>query len=220
MPRPPGAKNADHDATRAQLARAAAAALLDEAGQPRSLNALAAAVGASVPTLKHYFGDHDGVIAAALAQSQADAEVHLAAQRDPGPLPLGPSVEACLAAVVAGWSVGVGALFSAGLSLGLGHAARGPLAVDHLLEPTLQAVEARLAVHAARGELRPGADLRTAALALLSPLLLALLHQEALGGARCRPLDLAEFGRRHVEGWVGGWGAAGGGGGGGGGGGV
>jgi AcrR family transcriptional regulator len=207
MPRPPGARNADHDEVRARLARAAALALLDGAGQPRSLNALAAAVGASVPTLKHYFGDHDGVVAAALAQSRADGEVHLAWQRDPGPLPLAESVAACCAAIEAGWAFGVGALFTAGLSLGLGHAARGPMAVTHLLEPTLQAVEARLAVHAARGELRPGADLRAAALALLSPLLLALLHQGALGGDRCRPLDLGAFGEAHRRAWLAGWGS-------------
>jgi AcrR family transcriptional regulator len=207
MARPPGVRNADHDTTRAALARAAAGALLDGEGQPRSLNGLAAAVGVAVPTLKHYFGDHDGVVAAALAQARADGEVHLAALRHPGALPLAESVAAHCAAVAAGWQVGVGALFTAGLSLGLGHAARGPAAIDHLLEPTLVALEARLAVHAARGELRPGADLRVAALSLLSPLLLALLHQGPLGGARCRPLELGAFSAAHQAGWLAGWAA-------------
>lgn len=208
MARPPGARNADHDHTRAALARAAAGALLDPAGQPRSLNALAAAVGVAVPTLKHYFGDHDGVVDAALAQARADGERHLASQRHPGGLRLPDSVDVYCAAVEGGWQVGVGALFTAGLSLGLGHAARGPAAVNHLLEPTLQALEARLGVHADRGELRAGADLRMASLALLSPLLMALLHQGPLGGAGCRPLDVGAFSAAHRAAWLAGWGAA------------
>ena len=76
-----------------------------------------------------------------------------------------------------------------GLQIGLGHATLGPAYVSELLEPTLQAFEARLALHVARGELHV-ADLRQAALALLGPIVLALLHQRELGGQRCRPLDL------------------------------
>jgi AcrR family transcriptional regulator len=181
--------------------------LVDEQGRARSFNGLAAEVGASVPTLKHYFGDYEGVVVAALDQARADGEVHLAAQRDPGPLRLAESVAAYCAAVEAGWALGVGALFTSGLSLGLGHAALGPATVDHLLEPTLRSLEARLMVHAGRGELRAGVDVRAAALALLAPLLLALLHQQALGGAQCRPLDLSAFGEAHRAGWLAGWGA-------------
>lgn len=206
MSRPIGTRNAEYDEIRTRLARALAGALMDEQGEARSLNSLAQVVGVSVPTLKHYFGDYDGIIAAAFAQSRADGEIHLARQRDPGELPLRESIGACCAAIELGWKLGVGALFTAGLSLGLGQAARGPLAIDHLLEPTLQAVEARLAAHQSRGELGPEVDLRAAALSLLSPLLLALLHQQALGGNRCRPLDLPGFSRTHQECWLRGWG--------------
>ncbi|WP_437929371.1 hypothetical protein WMF37_08890 [Sorangium sp. So ce291] len=54
----------------------------------------------------------------------------------------------------------------------------------------------RLARHVAAGELAP-CDLRHAALALLGPLLLALLHQGPLGGRVCGPLDLDAFAATH-----------------------
>jgi hypothetical protein len=41
----------------------------------------------------------------------------------------------------------------------------------------------------------------------ISAALLALLHQQALGGARCRPLELSAFGEAHRAGWLAGWGA-------------
>ena len=41
-----------------------------------------------------------------------------------------------------------------------------------------------------------------AALTLLSPVLLALLHQDALHGRRCRPLDVEAFVHTHVRSWL------------------
>ena len=91
-----------------------------------------------------------------------------------------------------GWRFGVGRLYQGGLALGLGDGRLGPAYVDNLLEPLLQAVEARLAKHHAWGEARVEHP-RFAALQLVSPLVLALLHQDGLGGAECRPLDLDAF---------------------------
>lgn len=204
MPRPPGRRNAGYEARRAALAARLAPALVDGSGQPSSLRELAAAASVSVPTLRHYFGDLDGAVRAALAEAERGAAHYLTWMADPGELSLADSLAAVEARLRAGWGHGLGTLFGAALTHGLGHAARGPAVVDHVLEPTLQALEARLAVHHARGELPP-LDLRAAALTFLSPLLLALLHQQGLGGAACRPLDLDAFADAHLHGWLSGW---------------
>lgn len=205
MARPTGTRNPGYDARRAAMASAMVAALVDDAGAPSSLSALATAAGVSVPTLKHYFGDHDGAVRAALQAAEEAGAVYVARLRDPGDAALADSLAGLAAELVAGWPHGLGALFSGAFTQGLGHAARGPAVVDHLLEPTLQGLEARLAVHRDRGELPADVDLRAAGLAFLSPLLLALLHQHGLSGATCRPLDLHAFAREHTASWVRGW---------------
>jgi hypothetical protein len=70
--------------------------------------------------------------------------------------------------------------------------------VTLLLEPMLQVGELFLQRHIDLGELQP-CDVRQAALMLQGPLVLGLLHQENLSGARCRPLDLDAFINAHVE---------------------
>ncbi len=45
-------------------------------------------------------------------------------------------------------------------------------------------------------------DARVAALALLSPVLMALFHQHQLQGRRCRPLDLEVFIERRLDGFM------------------
>ena len=77
----------------------------------------------------------------------------------------------------------------------------GPAYINEILEPTLKAVEARLARHRAEGELR-SCDLRHAALALIAPPLLALLHQGELFGSLCRPLDINAFLKDHLDGFL------------------
>jgi hypothetical protein len=67
-----------------------------------------------------------------------------------------------------------------------------------VLEPTLQALEHRLKNYVAQGVV-VDCDTRHAALMLLSPLLLALLHQHDLGGTRCRPLAIPALIDEHVR---------------------
>ena len=202
MARPLGRRNADFEEKREQLALSLSTALLDDAGMPASLAALAGAAGVSVPTLKHYFGDHDGAVRASLAAAERAGAEHLERARRPGHLKLARSMRIFASDFVEGWRVGVGALVAGALTHGIGRTTRGIAAVEHVLEPTLQALEARLAVHAERGELREGTDLRVAALALVSPLVLAMLHQEQLSGAQCRPLELPTFLEALVTGWL------------------
>lgn len=183
--------------------------LVDDAGLPASLGSIATALGVTPPTLRHYFGDYDGVVQAALAESQRQGQTHIDAMTHPGRKRLAASMREVADSFLVGWRAGVGQLFTAAFVHGLGHEVRGMAAIEHLLEPTLQSIEARLAVHAERGELMDdGADqLRVAALAFASPIVLALLHQHGLSGSRCRPLDLEGFLAAHTRAWVRGWGA-------------
>jgi AcrR family transcriptional regulator len=171
-----------------------------------SLRELAGAAGVSVPTLRHYFGDRDGVVRAALTRMAELGAAHVSRARvEATDQALGPSLRWLLGEVVLGWGYGVGAMWSSGLQESLGHGTLGPAFVDDLLEPTLQATEARLAVHQARGELDAEADVRHAALQLVCPVLMGLLHQDPLGGAACRPLDVDAFLDDHVARFVRAW---------------
>ena len=64
------------------------------------------------------------------------------------------------------------------------------------LEPILRAVEDRLSVHRERGDIGEGHDLRSAAILLVSPILLTYAHQAPLGGARQHPTDLRDLARQ------------------------
>lgn len=189
MGRPEGRTNADFEAKREALALGLLGALTRD-GAGASLRELAAACGVTPPTLRHYFGDRVGCVRAALATARRLGAEHLlrTACADLGDAPT--ALRSALEELHRGWvDHGVGRINELGLQSGLGDAALGPVYLDEVLEPTLQAFEARIAIHVARGELQV-ADPRQAALALVGPIVLALLHQHELGGRRCRPLDL------------------------------
>lgn len=205
-----GSKHPEHGRRREALLDAAMPRLVADHGGT-SFNELAAHLEVSVPTLRHYFGDRAGLVAAALRRQAHHARPHLGRAATPSSPDLAASLAQYLGELAAAWRMfGVGRLFAAGLTMGLADGAAGPAYLDGVLEPTLAAVESRLRRHAEAGALRCGPDdadeLRAAALALVSPALLALLHQDALGGATCRALDVAAFMRTHVAAFVRAWG--------------
>ncbi|MCB9689180.1 MAG: TetR/AcrR family transcriptional regulator [Alphaproteobacteria bacterium] len=205
MPRPKGRRNHRFEERRREIAGRIGQRLIAPDGARASLRELAAAAGVSLPTLRHYFGDRDGVLAAAVEELGRTGAFWLQATRSVNTeLALGPSMRWLLDMFAIGWERGVGTMMSSGLAAGLESDVVGPAVVDALLEPMLQATETRLAEHAARGEVQ--GDLRHAALALVCPALLALMHQHGLRGASCRPLDLARFLDEHTERFVLGWG--------------
>lgn len=198
MSRPIGRRNADYEEARARLLERLQPALLRPGGAELSFSEMAEAAGVSAATLRHYFRSRDQLLTAVLEalHSAGLPFLHSAAT-----LPIEgvrASLEWLLLQVAQGWRFGVGAIHALGLSAGLGHQQLGPSYVGEILEPTLQAAEARLARHVATGELEQ-CDLRHAALELLSPLVLGLLHQDNLLGVRCRPLDLDRFLTEHLE---------------------
>jgi len=210
MGRARGTRNQDYGATREALAARLLAAVVGSGAQT-SLHELARVAGVSIPTLKHYFGDRSGAVAAALTSVRTSAAGRIAAIADPGRLRLAGSLRAVGSGLAAAWvPAGVGKLFTSGMSAGLFDAVAGPGYLDGVLEPTVRAMEARLRVHARRGELDVEADdelgLRTAALAFLSPLLVALIHQHGLSGTVVRPLPMKRFLDLHVRRFVAGYG--------------
>jgi AcrR family transcriptional regulator len=192
MTRPLGTRNLQFEDRRQALLRKAGMRLALQNGDAPSFRELALACGVSVATLRHYFGNRETLIKELFALHLEVGRRHLQnAERQPNEHE---SIEASLRDVLErisrGWTTGfLGSLHRIGLSEGLRHP---QTALDYLvdvLEPTLQALEKRLQASIEHG-LIIECDTRHAALALVSPLLLALLHQHDLGGTRCRPLSV------------------------------
>ncbi len=192
MGRPRGKRNEGNEERRIALCRAIVPALLD-AGRPATLKHMAAAADVSVPTLRHYFGDRTDVVEAVLEQAHRDAAPYLETAFPEG-VCVQSALRSYLCSVAVGWrTTPLGTLFVGGLAAGLERPRLGHAVVDYVLEPTLQTLEARLARYVAQGRIDPGTEVRHAALQLLSPLLVALIHQHDLDGSSCRPLEIVAF---------------------------
>jgi AcrR family transcriptional regulator len=193
-----GSRNAGYEEARLALARRVRPSLLKADGVRASLRELARAGDVSVATLKHYFGDRPGVLRAVMETIRIDGAPYMAQASLPVPGDLRASLETFLRRIISVWERHrVGAMHAAMLAEGLSSPALGPEYVTLMLEPFLQTGEALLRGHVEQGELQR-CDVRHAALTLLGPVLLGLLHQDSLGGARCRPLALVELVPAHV----------------------
>ena len=192
MGRAKGSRNKDFEDARRTIAGSVLRHASGHPGDAPSFRELARIAEVTPNTLRHYFPSRDAVFVAALASAHEEGAVHL--ERASGAGVAIPALEASIREYLeyfaAGFRHGVGHLIAFGLGAGLGNDVVGPAFLNSVLEPTLAALECRLDLHAKRGELVP-CDVRLAALSLLSPLLVGLLHQQPLGGARCRPLAIA-----------------------------
>ncbi|HSN97316.1 MAG TPA: TetR/AcrR family transcriptional regulator [Candidatus Nanopelagicales bacterium] len=197
MSRPPGRRNADFDASREQILDRIVHTVVNRPDRS-SFAELAQMSGLSRTTLRHYFGNREALLCALLEHMATLGDRAEAAYPDAPEQPLLASLRQGLEQLVFAWRVGVGALFAAGLIWGLGNEKLGPAYVRSLLEPLLMRFERRLLARLrARGMSERQA--RHAALALVSPVVLALLHQDALHGAECRPLDIDAFIDEHLD---------------------
>jgi hypothetical protein len=141
------------------------------------------------------------LIKAVFANALEGASVHLQRARstEHEGEALEPALASFLQRVVKGWTTGqVGSLHRIGLAEGLRNPGTGLDYLVDVLEPTLQALETRLRGYVAQGVV-VDCDPRHAGLMLLSPIILALLHQHDLGGTRCRPLDINALIDEHVR---------------------
>lgn len=199
MGRPAGRQNADYEASREALLERLAAQVVQPHGAQASLRELARAAGVTPPTLHHYFGTREDVLEAVLKHLRSRGERFLEmAANFPVRGGVKASLQWLLSSLVMGWQAAVGAIHGLGFSAGLGDERLGPAYVNEVLEPTLQATEARLKRHIEAGELER-CDVRHAALELIAPVVLGLFHQDNLFGSRCRPLELEPFLRDHLK---------------------
>lgn len=174
-------------------------------GPDASQRALAEAAGTTISVLRRRFGDRDGLIDAIAAQIAAGSSPYRAIAATPQSEQVGPAVRAHLEIVLLAWRQhGVDRVILTGLAEGLRSPRRGRAFVNHTLEPTLQTTEQLLDTLIAAGKMAP-VDTRAAALALASPLILALIHQEGLDGANCRPLDVHALLNEHTNRWLTAW---------------
>jgi AcrR family transcriptional regulator len=191
-----GSRNVDFEVSKAAIVERVAEFVVQNPG-PHSYRSLAAATGLTTNAVRHYFGDVNSLVAEALRllHSKAEPMLRRAATEVQGDL-AGACNDFCLS-IVFGWRAGLGAIHRLGMTYGLTAEGFGPHYLDDVLEPTLLTAEARFARLVADGVM-PATDLRAAAISLVSPVLVALMHQDAFGGAKTRPLDVMAFARWHA----------------------
>lgn len=200
-----GAKNADHELKRDEMIAQIAPHVMQAAPERPSMREMARAAGISVNNLRHYFGTREQLIEAVFEHLGRAGEPYIRQAMQWAELPPTQGLALFLHALEGAWTPQqLGGLHLSGISEGLGSPALGPAYVEHLLEPTLAVAERMLERWHDRGLLRID-EPRVAALALLSPLVLALLHQRGLGGTRCRPLEFGPMIERHVQAFIRGW---------------
>ena len=209
MARTRGARNEGFEDRRIALIAALRTRLRAD-GPPPSMRELAAAADVSVPTLKHYFADREGVVRAVMEDelvsgSEANGPLEVAAT------PSGPfaqSVRDLLQHADEGFEYGgLTDAHAVGLAEGGRSAALGADYLRLALDPTIEAFADRLRAHQANGEMRADADARVAAVQLLSPLVVARLHQDRFGGRQTNPIDLAAMLDQQAEAFVRGYAA-------------
>jgi AcrR family transcriptional regulator len=199
MPRTTGARNSDYELARDRLLDAVIPRLTAAAAERPSFRELADHAQVSVSTLRHYFSDREGLVIAAFTRMHDLGREHMESSVLLASLPVEEALRAYAENLLMGWMhFGVGAMLSTALAEGMNQPRLGPAYVQELLEPMIQGCEALLAGLIEAGSLPP-LDTRLGAIQLISPLFIALLHQDTLGGVACRPLELSAFVPAHVR---------------------
>jgi AcrR family transcriptional regulator len=199
MARTKGSQDADYTVKRAVLIQRLKEHLLESGSQRSSFSEMAAAAEVSIPTLRHYFRNRSGVVTAVLDDFHR-AGARYIEQTGNADLPFARSMEEAGETLLAGYRLGrLDRVHKLGLTEGMGEPDLGRAYLNAILEPALQAIEARLSKHQLRGEMKVDASPRHAALALVAPLLLGALHQKVLGGEDVRPMHLEDLARDHIR---------------------
>jgi AcrR family transcriptional regulator len=192
LPRAKGVKNADYPLKRRDLLDRMLPRFARLDLERPSLRQLAAAADVTAPTLQHYFGDRTGVVAALFEEHRRRNETRLGAvAKADGAFAdsIREYAQDFVVSLQARGAVRVGDMLAAAICEGLADSEVSPLALAHIIDPAVDALTARLAAHASRGEMVKG-DLRAAALMLLAPLVFGVLHQDQMDGRRSRRIEL------------------------------
>jgi AcrR family transcriptional regulator len=162
---------------RSALLRKISARLIQLDDTRPSLRQLAFAAGVTVPTLRHYFGSRDDLVQAALEEFFLLGERYLEQGAEPKG-DLDESIRSFLNSLTQVMLGGpkLGDMIAIAFLEGFYNKRLGPTALNTVIEPPLQA------------ELRD-VDVRYAAIMLISPLIVACLHQQQMFGDQVRPLD-------------------------------
>jgi AcrR family transcriptional regulator len=199
MGRPKGTRSPNYEQRRVDLAQKVFESIQEDG--TLSLRAMADRTGVSRPTLRHYFGSREGAVQAAL---ESAALLRQRSQKNLAELPLRDAeatLREGLTLVVKAWRErGVGDLHAVGLRAGLEDERSGHTYLVDVLEPLLGSVERLLERLIDANTLLPH-DPRQGALALVSPVMMVLLHQDGLGGADVRPLAVDGVIRSVVNAW-------------------
>lgn len=188
MPRPLGRRNPDYDEKRERLVRDLTEFVLGTDLTRPSFRQLAHAGNVAEPTLRHYFGDRDGVATAILALLGEQAQPLMQAVATPttdATAAVDAYIDLSRIGVTSG---GFGRAHCFGLVEGVADERVGEAYLELLLEPSLKALEARLEPYL--GVAAGSSKARAAALMMFAPMLLAVIHQQLLGGAKTAPMDL------------------------------
>lgn len=187
MARTSGARNHDFEQKRATLLHVLTEFALNGEFRRPSLRQFAIAANASEPTLRHYFTDRRGLVIAIMETigergRPVWAEIAVPASST------SEAVQDVLRITFDGMTNGRFARAHAfGLIEGMADPQAGKAYLNHVLEPALDSVRRKL--DATPGGPDDGAELRAAAIATLSPLIVMSLHQDLLGGRTVAPFD-------------------------------
>lgn len=197
MPRKKGSQNSDFATAKQELLTRIRLSLLGS-DPPSSFRSLAKAADVTIPTLRHYFGDREDVIAAVFADCHLGGKKELEIAQTPTG-PFRKSIHDFVRHFVGGFQFGgLDRLNAVGLMEGLNNARVAEAYLAEVLEPTLLAVQKRFQVHVERGEMK-AVNTRFAAISFVSPLLVLFLHQKGLSGSVNYPTDTDAFVLEHTE---------------------
>jgi AcrR family transcriptional regulator len=199
MSKTKGSRSKDYDSKRLELLRKIGGFLMENPTQKASMRQIATACDVSMPTLIHYFQNRESISHAWLEQCWKDARHHLQEGAQPKGT-LAHCIKYKLQNIADAFMLfGLDKLHIWGLTEGLGDTFLGPSYLQFFLEPTLQACEAWLSYYKNKGDIDSSVDIRFAAISLISPLIILLMHQHALSGSDVRPADIQTFINQHAK---------------------
>ncbi|HAE26466.1 MULTISPECIES: TetR/AcrR family transcriptional regulator [Hyphomonas] len=199
MARTPGARNYNFDAKRSALLESVITFALSGEIQRPSLRQLALAAETSEPTLRHYFTDRKGLVIAMMAELGERAQPIWRQLEQPSES-MTDAINACFRHALT--RMGDDLFFrmhAFGMVEGMAEPDVGQAYLEHVLEPSLDCVCRKLS--RTPGSPDDPEEIRTASIAMFSPVILMCLHQHLLGGRALAPLD-DQSTVQHLSNWL------------------